>query len=117
MAAVSDSGAVDVGFGDGGTSETSRMVEISITSVAGNPAMDWFINSISGRTWGCRGMFSFVSAGGGPGAHGYGRAGPPAQLYSLVGITSIRFMSMKRAQLSIIAFRLALYFASSPTAS
>ncbi len=106
-----------VGFGDGGASETSRMVEISITSVAGSPAMDWFSNSISGRTWGCRGMFSFASCWLWAGAHGCGRAELPAQLYSLVGITSIRFMSMKRAQLSIMAFRLALYLASSPTAS
>ena len=39
------------------------------------------------------------------------------RLYSLVGVTSIRSKSMKRTQLSIMAFRLASRLASSPTAS
>ena len=101
----------------GGASDTSRTVEISITSVAGSPAMDWFSNSIIGSTWGCRGisLFRLVWLWF---AGAQVRTGQlTAQLYSLVGTTSIRSMSMKRAQLSIMAFRLALYLASSPTAS
>jgi hypothetical protein len=106
-----------VGFSGGGASDTSRTVEISITSVAGSPAMDWFSNSIIGSTWGCRGisLFRLVWLWF---AGAQVRTGQlTAQLYSLVGTTSIRSMSMKRAQLSIMAFRLALYLASSPTAS